>query len=359
MRILDRYVLREFLGYLGLGIAGFIVIFVVVDLFEKIDVFLDHRAPLGLVARFYLFRTPEVVVLAFPVSLLLATFLALGQLNKFGELTAMRAAGLPLLRILRPVFAVAGGAAALGLLLGELVAPGASRERDRIYDEQIQRVRRDVARERADVTYLGAGGRMYYIRLYLVHEQRMHEVSVLEFAQGKLTGRIDAAEATWDGSQWVFSSGWIRHFEGARERAEPFERLEAPELAEQPRDFAKEGLKPGEMNYLQLRGYIVKLRASGLRVANYLVDLHLKLSFPLFNLIVVMIGASVATRLRLQSAAMGFGLSVIIAFVYWGFMQLGKALGHSGLLSPYLAAWMGDVVFGTAGIVLLAQAQRD
>ena len=196
MRILDRYVLREFLGYLGLGIAGFIVIFVVVDLFEKIDVFLDHRAPLGLVARFYLFRAPEVVVLAFPVSLLLATFLALGQLNKFGELTAMRAAGLPLLTILRPVFAVAGGAAALALLLGELVAPGASRERDRIYDEQIQRVRRDVARERADVTYLGAGGRMYYIRLYLVHEQRMHEVSVLEFAQGRLTGRIDAAEAS-------------------------------------------------------------------------------------------------------------------------------------------------------------------
>src|SRR5439155_21465788 len=99
VRILDRYVLREFVSYVGLGLAGFIVIFVVVDLFEKIDVFLDHRAPFTLVARFYLFRAPEVIVLAFPVALLLATFLALGQLNKFGELTAMRAAGLPLLRL--------------------------------------------------------------------------------------------------------------------------------------------------------------------------------------------------------------------------------------------------------------------
>jgi lipopolysaccharide export system permease protein len=359
LRILDRYVLREFLSYLGLGLSGFIVIFVVVDLFEKIDVFLDHRAPLGLVMRFYLFRAPEVVVLALPVALLLATFLALGQLNKFGELTAMRSAGLPLLRILRPVFGVAVGAAAVALLLGELVVPGAARERDRIYDEQIQRVRRDVARERAEVTYLGAGGRQYYIRLYLVLEQRMHEVSVQEFADGKLVGRIDAAEAAWDGRQWVFTSGWIRHFAGGSEKAEPFERLEAPELKEVPRDFAKENLKPEEMNYLQLRGYIGKLRASGLRVEKYLVDLHLKLSFPIFNVIVVMIGASVATRLRLQSAALGFGFSVVIAFVYWGFMQLGKALGHSGLVSPYAAAWMGDVVFGAAAVLLLLQAQKS
>jgi lipopolysaccharide export system permease protein len=322
-------------------------------------VFLDHRAPFSLVARFYLYRAPEVVVLALPVALLLATFLALGQLNKFGELTAMRAAGLPLLVILRPVFVIAVCAAVVALVLGELVAPGASRERDRIYNEQIQRARHDDARERADVTYLGAGGRMYYIRLYLVHEQRMHEVSVVQYAEGKLIARVDAAEATWDGKQWVFSSGWTRKFDGGREFAEPFVRLPMPELQEQPRDFAKEDLQPAEMDYLQLRHYINRLRASGHRVAGYLVDLHMKLSFPIFNVIVVMIGASVATRLRLQSAALGFGFSVIIAFVYWGFMQLGTALGHSGLVSPYIAAWMGDVVFGIAAVMLLTQAQRS
>jgi lipopolysaccharide export system permease protein len=359
VKILDRYLLREFMGYLALGLSGFIVIFVVVDLFEKIDVFLDHRAPLALIAKFYIFRAPEVVVLALPVALLLATFLALGQLNKFGELTAMRSAGLPLMRILRPVFGVSVGAAFLALLLGELVVPRANRERDRIYDQQIQRLKRDAVTERADVTYLGSGGRIFYIRLYLVNEQRMHEVAVQQFANGELVRRIDAAEATWDGHEWVFTSGYVRRFENGQEHAEPFDHLPSPELTERPADFAKESIQPAEMNFLQLRAYIVRLRASGLRVANYLVDLHLKLSFPLFNLIVVMIGASVATRLRLQSAAMGFGFSVIIAFVYWGFMQLGKALGHSGLLSPYFAAWLGDLVFGTVGVLLLSQAQRS
>ncbi len=181
MRILDRYLLREFAGYLLLGLAGFVVIFVVVDLFEKIDVFLDHRAPLPLVVQFYLYLAPDVVVKVLPVALLLATFLALGQLNKFGELTAMRSAGLSLWRILVPVFGVAALCSMLSLFLGEYVVPGANRTRDEIWEEKIQSIHRPSVTERADVTYLGEGGRIWYMRLYLVAEKRMHEVSLQEF----------------------------------------------------------------------------------------------------------------------------------------------------------------------------------
>jgi lipopolysaccharide export system permease protein len=358
IRILDRYLLREFTTYLVLGLLGFITIFIVVDIFEKIDVFLDHRADAGLVVRFYLFRIPEVVVQMLPVALLLATFLSLGQLNKFGELTAMRAVGLSLVRILLPVFGVAWAAVAGALLLNEAVVPGANQERDRIYHEQIQRLRRETATERADVTYLGEGGRIFYMRLYMVPEQRMHEVSMQEFRGGHLVRRLDAAEATWNGRRWVFRSGYLRTFEDGAESARPFGRLAVNGIAEHPEDFAKEVRNPDEMNYLELRGYVDKLRASGARVANYLVDLHLKLAFPLVNFVVVLIGASLATRLRMQSAALGFGLSVAIAFVYYAFMRAGQALGHNGALPPYLAAWLGDAVFGLVGITMMAQAQR-
>lgn len=358
MRILDRYVLREFAGYLALGLSGFIVIFIVVDLFEKIDVFLDHRAPAALIARFYLWRAPEVVVQVLPVALLLATFLALGQLNKFGELTAMRAAGVSLLRLLRPVFLCAALAACVSLLLGEWVVPAANRERDRIYEEQIQKLRRDLATERADVTYLGEGGRIWYVRLYLVREQRMHEVSLQEFDRGTLRRRVDAAEGSWDGRQWVLSSGYERRFVNGAERARSFARLEMPELAERPEDFAKESVKPAEMDWFALREYVVRLRASGARVANYLVDLHLKLAFPLINVIVVLIGASIATRLRLQSAAIGFGLSVTIAFLFYAFIRTGQALGHNGALPPYVAAWLADALFGGIGMFMLWGAQK-
>src|SRR5206468_9211733 len=112
---------------------------------------------------------------------LLATFMALGQLNKFGELTAMRTAGLSLQRILAPVFAVAALGAVVALLLGEFVVPQANRERDRIYTVQIQDLRREEPTERADVVYLGSGGRKFYIRLYDSTARRMQDVLLQEF----------------------------------------------------------------------------------------------------------------------------------------------------------------------------------
>jgi lipopolysaccharide export system permease protein len=358
VRILDRYLLREFAIYLALGLLGFLGIFTVVDVIEKIDVFLDQRAPTGLIVRYYLFRAPEVVVQVLPVAMLLATFLALGQLNKFGELTAMRSSGLSLIRILAPILVTAAGGAVLSLVLGEMVVPPANRERDRIYEEQIQRLTKGPATERADVTYLGGGGRIYYMRLYVVPERRMHEVSVQQFDAGRLLMRIDAAEASWDGGRWVFSSGYVRTFRGEEETARPFERWSSDAIAEPPDNFAREGRRPHQMNYLELRAHIVKLRASGARVANYLVDLHMKLAFPLINFIVILIGAPVATRLRANSVALGFGLAVSVSFAYYAFMQSGKALGHNGALPPYLAAWLGDLVFGTVGTVMMFHAQR-
>ncbi len=358
MRILDRYVLQEFLAYLALGLTGILAIFTVVDVFEKIDVFLDHHAPLGLVARFYLYRMPEWLVQLLPIALLLATFLALGQLNKFGELTAMRSAGISVVRLLAPVLAVAFGAVAFTLVLDEFVTPAANRERDRVFEERIQGLHHEAVTERADVTYLGEGGRIYVMRLYLVREKRMHEVSLQEFAHGELLRRIDAAEATWDRDRWVFVSGVMRTFRNGQEQARVFDRLAVNHLPERPEDFAKEALRPDEMNYLQLRAYVDKLRASGARVANYLVDLHLKLAFPLINLIVVLIGASIVTRLRMQSAALGFGLSVVISFLFYAVIRTAQAAGHSGALPPYLAAWTGDLLFGAVGLVMIAQAQR-
>lgn len=358
MRILDRYLLREFTGYLLLGLLGFIVIFVVVDVIEKIDVFLDHRAPFSLVAAYYLNLAPDIVVKVLPVALLLATFLALGQLNKFGELTAMRASGLSLVRIMGPVFGVAMACVAVSLLLGELVVPPSARVRDEIFHHRIQRIADTRGLERTNLTYLGEGGRIWFARLYVVTEYRMHEVALQEFRGGQLVRRIDAAEASWDGSRWVFVSGFTRTFSAGREHAEAFQRLAVNGLVERPEDFAKVAARPDEMNYLELREYVDRLRASGARVSNYLVDLHLKLAFPLVCLVVVMIGGALATRLRMQSAALGFGLSVAISFLYYGVMRAGQALGHYGALPPYVAAWMGDVVFGAVGLTMMLQAQR-
>jgi lipopolysaccharide export system permease protein len=359
VRILDRYLLREFAGYLVLGLAGFITIWIVVDFIEKADIFLEHHASLALLTEYYIAFTPQIVVTILPVALMLATFLALGQLNKFGELTAMRAAGLSLVRILAPVLAVAAASSLLSLSLSELILPRSTHHMNVILNERIQHMTSVAHTERADITYLGTGGRIWYSRLYMVTERRMHEVSLQEFRAGDLWRRIDAAEANWDGHRWVFVSGYMRTFDHGKEKAEPFSRMAVNGLAERPADFEKDDMQPGEMNYFALREYVNRLRASGARVANYLVDLHLKLAFPLICFIVVLIGGSLATRLRMQSAALGFGLTLAVSFLYYIMMRAGQALGHNGALPPYVAAWLGDTVFGAAGLAMMYNAQRS
>lgn len=359
MRILDRYLLREFTGYMALGLFGFVTLYLVLDFVENASVFLDHHASLALTLEYYAAFTPTIIVQVLPVALMLATFLSLGQLNKFGELTAMRAAGCSLGRLLAPVWAVALLSTLGSLALGELVVPGATRLKNEVLNERIQHLESTVRSERPDITYLGEGGRIWYARLYVVPEKRMHEVSLQEFRNGQLRRRIDAAEATWDGRRWVFASGYLRTFDGRTEHAESFQRMAVSGLGEKPEDFAKEGIQPGEMNFRELRAYVERLRASGARVSNYLVDLHVKLAFPFACIIVVLIGGALATRMRMQSAALGFGLTLAIAYLYYAIMRSGQALGHSGVLPPYLAAWLGDVIFGATGLAMMADAQKS
>jgi len=100
------------------------------------------------------------------------------------------------------------------------------------------------------------------------------------------------------------------------------------------------------------------LKQSGSRVQKYLVELYLKIAFPLTNTIVVVIGTALALRVRRGGLAVSFGLSVFISFVYYAFIRLGQALGHSGQLPPIVAAWIGNFFFGALALELLRRARR-
>ncbi|MBN1504722.1 MAG: LPS export ABC transporter permease LptG [Candidatus Eisenbacteria bacterium] len=358
MRILDKYVLREFLVAFSLALLFFMAIFVVVDLFEKIDTFIDYKAPPLSVARFYLYGMPYIVILVLPVAMLLSCFLTFGQMARRNELMAMSVSGVDFLRTMAPVLMLALLCCGFSLALGELVVPACNKAKEDTMRTVIKKMPPSSTTRRANVNYLGTGGRIFLIKLYDSVEKSMKEVVIQEFGSNTLERRIDAAEARWDGTQWVFENGMIRSFEGGVERASQFSTLTIPGLRETPEDFAKQEAEPDEMNFVQLTRYVSRVRESGGRIQKYLVELHMKLAFPLTNLIVTLVGASLSTRVRRGTLALGFGLSLLISFTYYGFIKTGQALGHSGALPPFVAAWMGNVFFGGLGIFLLLRARR-
>jgi lipopolysaccharide export system permease protein len=358
LRLLDRYILREQLLSLLAGLVFFVAVFVIVDVFEKMDTYLDNSVPVHTVVTYYLASVPGIVVQVLPMAMLLSCLLALGQIGRQNELTAMQAAGIGIGRIALPLWTVAALVSVLVFVVNELVLPPLNAQKLRLYRVEIKKQNPEGATIRTNLAYLGRDGRTFLIRAYDIPGQAMSEVVIQQIQRHTLTGRIDAETARWERGHWVFRRGFVRSFDREGEHAAEFNELVLPGLKETPDDFAKAEEDPRALSYWQLQNYIGRLRQSGSRVQKYLVELYLKVAFPLTNLIVVVIGTALGLRVRRGGLAISFGLSIFISFIYYAFIRTGQSLGHNGTLPPMLAAWMGNLFFGALALELLRRARR-
>ena len=354
----DRYLLREFLRYFLLALVGFVGFVVLFDSFEKIHVFIDHRASLDQITRYYVNAIPYKGVLVTPVALLLAAFLSLGSMTRFHELTIMKSAGVSLYRILLPVYLVGLLVAGATFAVTDWIMPGAQTRAREILDSEIKgRTMRNLG-SRMNVSYIGREKRLFLIRRYDVPRETMVDVVVQQFDGDRIRRRLDASKGVYRDSVWVFENGVDRSFttDGV-ETARPFRTLEL-HLPETPEDFAKQDIKPEQMSYPDLARYVERVRQSGSRVEPFQTDLDLRLAFPLVNFVILFIGASLAVQLRRGGIALGFGFSLAIAFAYWSLIRVGQVLGHNGTLPPFAGAWLGNAVFLVLGGVMLYRSPK-
>lgn len=362
IRIIDRHVLREFLLYLLLGLSTFVGIYLVVDLFEKIDTFVDHRAAASLILAYYVYSLPLIVIQVLPVAMLLASILSLGQMRKLNEITAMQSCGLSPIRITLPLLICAllitGGA----YVMAEEVIPGVYELQKETLDVKIKRKRPSGARRRGGIYYMGRGGRVYVAREYTPRPPTLIDVSVQHFcssgAKQQMWKRVDAQSARWTDGLWRMESGFARVFVGERETAAAFRRYADSRYAERPDEFARPKSDPFHMNRRQLRDYIRRIHESGAHVEQYETDYHLRAAFPLANFVMVLLGTCLSLRIVRGTMALGFGISISLGFAYYGFLMVGQALGYNGKLPPLLAAWLGNLVFLMVGGLLFWKANR-
>lgn len=359
VRIHDRYILGGFWRNLIIGFIAFTVIYVTVDLSEKSDNYYDEKATLREVSSYYFYQLPWIILLTMPISVLLSTVFTLGRLSRDNELTALVAAGMPLTRIARPILLSAFLISLGSLVFSEFIVPFANRKAEKIMTVDIEGSRKkDSFKYRKNLHYQGEGNRTWYAERYDIKLSVLLNVALHEHEDSKLVRRVDAKKAFWDGSKWVFMDGAIRDFLEAGETVTTFQRMEMPHLPEKPDDIAKEEIAPEEMNFLELRDHIDKIRRGGGGIDRYLVDLYFKFSFPFTSLIFAIIGVALSSAKRKPSLATGFGLTLLISFMYYGILRVGQSLGHSGVLPPLLGAWMGNIIFIVLGTVLLWRANR-
>jgi lipopolysaccharide export system permease protein len=358
LRIHDRYLLKQYLKIFFFSILAFVVIYVTVDVFEEIDNFIDHEAGLRCIFAYYYYSIPFILTYIIPVSLLLGTVFAMGVMSRRNEITALVASGISLVRIAAPVMVTALLVSIGSAYFNDVVVSKANRKNKDIMRYCIEKKTPPPPGLKENFHYLGADGFVYHARTYNHAAMAFYDVVIQQFDVHTLQRRIDARKADWREDHWVLVDGIERVFGEDGESIRPFEELEIPEITERPEDFGKKEVEQDNMTFKELSDYIEKVRRSGGDVRRYLVDLYFKLSFPLSGSIFVLIGVAFASAKRKPSIATGFGLTLLIAFMYYGVLRVGQTLGHNGVIPPLLAAQFGNILFLGVGLYSLARANR-
>jgi lipopolysaccharide export system permease protein len=357
-RIHDRYLLRSFLRVFGFAVMAFVIIYVTVNVFEEIDNFIDHDAKLIHIAKYYLYSLPFVLTYVVPVSLLLGTVFSMGVLARRNEITALLASGVSLTRVARPIFVTSLAIALFSIYFNDHVVSRANRRKDDVMHYDIEGRVRAHPDLKTDFRFLGEHGFVYLASTYDAATRTLYDVVVQQFEHDTVVRRIDAKTASWRGNHWLFAGGYIRTFKSNGEHVAAFDTLSVKEMTETPSDFAEEEVDEDNMNLLELHRFINKVHRSGGSVEKYMVDLYFKFSFPFAGSIFVLIGVALASGKRKPSIATGFGLTLVVSFMYYTVLRVGQTLGHNGVLPPFFAAQAGNILFLIIGLVMLRRANR-
>jgi lipopolysaccharide export system permease protein len=315
--------------------------------------FLSNNATLAQMVSYHLYTVPSVVATMMPACVLLAALITFGLFSRNHEIVAMKANGISLYRIARPVLAFALLACGLNFLLNEFVTPAANWQAEYIKYVEVQKKKEWGAFKENQIWYKSQNA-IYNFKLFVPSENRIKGVTISYLdPQFSLLSRIDAREALWKGDRWELRDVLRTTFAG--KDFPVIERLPtlAVDIAEKPEDFLIVQKSADQMGFRELRKYIRKLRQEGYDATRYETDLHGKIAFVFASLILALIGVVFPMRSeRSGGIAQGIGIGVIIGFSYWIVFAFTLSLGRSGTLPPVVAAWATNVILGVVAVVM-------
>ncbi len=356
--ILDDYVLRDFLSYLLMIGAAFVTLLLVFTLFELLGDILRNGVSALIVGEYLLNVTPYFLYYPIaPMSMLLAGLVTFGLLQRSNEITAIKATGISLYRIITPVLFISALVAVVLFASDQFYLPYTNKRQDEL---------RSRIKGKPPQTYLrpdrkwifGQHSDIYYYQLFDPDRDAFGGVMVFQFdpKSFQITRRITAERARWSSpmDRWVYEQGWERSLNGsAIENYHTFDAATFPELTEAPGYFKKEVKQSSEMNYEELRRYIHDLEQSGFDVVRLRVQLQKKIAYPLITIVMAVIAIPFALSAGKRGALAGVATAIGIGVVYWTISGLFEAMGNLSQLPPAVAAWSPNLVFACIGGYLI------
>ena len=370
MRLLDRYLLRELLLPLAYCLGGFLISFIAFDLFNSVSDLQRANLSPGDIFQYYLHRTPEFLVASYvmPMSLLLALLYALSTHARHHELTAMRAAAIPLWRITLPYFAVGLLFSAAVFFINEKLLPDGLEAADRLKSSRADAQSKEAQKvwKRSVFFNNPVENRRWTIGAYHLQQNFLWNPQVEWRRNDGALVRVSAERARWFHRQWVFTNVVQYEFPAGVEvpSITKLDSLIVPGLTETPRMIKSEikisgldnlralrrtQLTSAEiLDYLRLHPQLERQRRDQLETM-----LHSRFATPLICLVVVLIAVPFGALPGRRNVFVGVASSVGICFVFFVMKEFSVAFGSSGFVPPWLAAWTPNAVFTATGLALM------
>lgn len=374
---MDRYIISEMIFPFLFGVGAFTALGMAIgSLFELVRLVAESGLPLLSALQVFGLRSPSIIVLTFPMSMLLSTLLAYGRLSGDSETVALRSTGISIYRLVIPAVALSLLITSVTFIFNELVVPTANRQASITLNQALNRDEPDFRQENilyqefGEILTRDSNGeiatkqgltRQFYARSF--DGETMRGIIVLDFSNEELNQIVLAQSGLWqpENSSWLFRGGtsYVVSPEGAYSNIVTFDRQEI-QLTRAPLDIAQEVRSPEEMNISELSRHIRVIASTGddRAIRRLQVSLHLKYSIPFVCVTFALIGAPLGLRPQRTSSSIGLGLSILIIFGYYTFTFVTQALGQTGTLGPAVSAWLPNIIGSVIGIGLLYRANQ-
>ncbi len=349
MKILDRYCIKEFARYFIIILISFVALYIVIDFFGRLRMFLSNQATLRQMGSFVLFSVPMIIWQIIPACVLISSLVTFGSLSRSNEIIAIKAGGVSIYRMALPVIVMAASIGIIHFALSEVVTPYTNERAEHIKLTEIQKREAPGSFKQNQIWYRGKAG-IYNFKVFDGRTNTLHGITIYRVDRKlNLVQRDDAEKGQWENGRWVFYDLITTSFapgEFPKLEASDFKAMDMPE---EPENFMTVQKNAENMGFRELRKYIQEIQADGYDATSYLVDMHAKLAFPLINIIMAILGiASSISWERRGGIAQGLATGIMIGFSYWIFFAFLVSLGRAGALPPLLAAWTTNILFGGA-----------
>ena len=362
IRILDKYIFREVFKAFIFGICAFSAVFIGSGTLFKIAKYItDYGASLSAVVKVFVFGLPSVIMWTFPMSMLLATLLTFGRLSSSSEITAMKSCGIGFYRIAAPAV-IMGFLVSIGAIaFNEYVVPWANTAYRNVVYYEIQGNNGMKSQEHIILKDIQDGKiqRLVYARRYDGDTQTLQGVTMQDFNQDGKVSHVENAEyAEYSMDKWIMHNGMLYDIsEGQSEHSMRFDTQVLP-IKANPKQIVRDQKKPDELTMKELRAQIKIMQSQYVNTTKLETELYQRITIPIASLVFALIGIPLGLQPNRNSSSVGFGISLIIIFVYYVMMTVSGAIAQSGVIDPAYAVWMPNIIGLAAGIVLMRRAAK-